>query len=144
MPGEGNTRFTRVIDLVQSEWHCCGISGPGDYQQTAWHSDPAHQLRLPLTCCSLADHGAQAFLEPRPLNRTLCQAHHQGETFKHSQVTGLSLAMESKRSFQGCKSQLENFVSQQLVIIVGMCLGASAANIVVLSVITFFWRNITS
>ena len=62
-------------------------------------------------------------------------------------LTGLSLDradLDSNGSFQGCKSQLESFVSQQLVIIVGMCLGASAADIVVLSVIAFFWSNITS
>ena len=151
MPGAEATLFTRVVDLVQSEFQCCGVSGPGDYQHTAWqtgrdHSDPDHQLRLPLTCCSLADHGAQAFLEPSPLNTTLCQTDLQGGRFKHSQVSNSreTKLTQSNRSFQGCKSQLERFVSQQLVIIVGMCLGASAANIVVLSVMAFFWKNISS
>ena len=93
----GGEFFTRVVDMVQSEWECCGISGPSDYDKTAWQtgqadSDPVHQLRLPLTCCSLAHHGAQAFLEPRPLNRTLCQADHQEERFKHSQVSQRNLS----------------------------------------------------
>ena len=83
----GGEMLTRVLDLVQSDLQCCGISGPGDYEKTAWQAGrDSSQLRLPLTCCSLAHHGAGAFLEPSPLNITLCQAQHQ-ETFKHSQVS---------------------------------------------------------
>ena len=88
----GGEMLTRVLDLVQSELECCGISGPGDYENTAWQegsdrSDPGmSQLRFPLTCCSLTNHGAGAFLDPSPLNITLCQAQHQ-ERFRHSQVS---------------------------------------------------------
>ena len=99
----GGEFFTRVVDMVQSQFQCCGISGPGDFRQTAWQSgrdqsESDNQLRLPLTCCSLTDHGAEAFLEPRPLNTTLCQADHQadhqGERFKHSQVSVVSVVKQ--------------------------------------------------
>ena len=88
----GGEMLTRVLDMVQSQLQCCGISGPGDYEDTAWQAgrdqadDGRDQLRLPLTCCSLANHGAQDFLDPRPLNITLCQSDKQQERFRHSQV----------------------------------------------------------
>ena len=34
----GGEMLTRVLDLVQSELQCCGISGPGDYEDTAWQA----------------------------------------------------------------------------------------------------------
>ena len=149
----GGEELTRVVDLLQSDLQCCGVSGPADYARTDWQaggdSEEAERLRLPLTCCALADQqrGAEgdAFLDPRPLNLTLCQSQSQ-DRFRHSKVefweSDKTKIHSYNWTFQGCKPLVENYVSQELVIIVGMSLGPSVANVIVLSVTAFFWRNI--
>ena len=86
-----------------------------------------------------------AFLDPRPLNLTLCQSQSQ-DRFRHSKVefweSDKTKIDSYNWTFQGCKPLVENYVSQELVIIVGMSLGPSVANVIVLSVTAFFWRNI--
>ena len=50
----GGEELTRVVDLLQSDLQCCGVSGPADYARTDWQtagdSEEAERLKLPLTC----------------------------------------------------------------------------------------------
>ena len=84
----GGEELTRVVDLVQTELECCGVTGPGDYAHSDWQADPHPSVRLPLTCCTLSPHhlGPQTFLQPSPLNRTLCQSQQPEDRFRHIKV----------------------------------------------------------
>ena len=81
----GGEELTRVVDLVQTEMECCGVSGPGDFAKTDWQEEKIEQtIRFPLTCCALSDH--HTFLQPSPLNTTLCQSDQPRDRFRHIKV----------------------------------------------------------
>lgn len=69
--------FTRAIDLAQTEFHCCGVTGPQDYSGTAWQREvngADSSLKLPLTCCALnSTTSKQIFLDPFPTDLDKCQ-----------------------------------------------------------------------
>lgn len=94
-------------DAVQNELKCCGGIGPNDYDNSTWQdaqTDP--QIKIPTSCCTLADNG-------NPLEKASCQAK-QGLTNYHS---------------EGCKEKLKSWVEDHSVILIGVGCGIAALQI---------------
>lgn len=109
---------TEAFDFAQTKFRCCGIFGPGDYEESAWKlEDLGKGDEVSKTCCLLLndDH-----LDPRPANTTRCQSASPTEnlTFRHQ---------------QGCLQKLEEFVKKTSILLVG--LGCGMASLQVLGMI---------
>lgn len=74
----GNEEFTSAVDLAQTQFKCCGISSNINYDTSLWQLQGYAQkdLIVPLTCCELENYPEEreAYLDPKPLNLTLCQS----------------------------------------------------------------------
>ncbi|KAJ9583056.1 hypothetical protein L9F63_022598 [Diploptera punctata] len=94
----GKDQFTAAVDLAQTVFQCCGMSGSIDYDVSWWRLRDLGQpdLFLPLSCCVLSNHpeDSKAFLDPHPANLTACQSLDQG-------------LYQSTRHTEGCFIQLE-------------------------------------
>jgi len=117
----GGEKMTSLMDLIQTRLHCCGVSSPSDYKKSHWQQTESNAERLivPLTCCRLIDESD--IRNPRPLNTEKCQ--------DTSEVTS------RYRHDQGCKNYLVDIASQELLLIVGMCLVACLVIMVTTSII---------
>ncbi|PSN31531.1 hypothetical protein C0J52_21281 [Blattella germanica] len=94
----GKDQFTAAIDLAQTIFQCCGISGSIDYDVSWWRLRDLGQpeLFIPRSCCVLSNSkdDTKAFLDPHPVNMTACQSVDQG-------------LYQSARHTEGCFIQLE-------------------------------------
>ncbi|XP_017777431.1 PREDICTED: tetraspanin-11 [Nicrophorus vespilloides] len=101
----GQEQFTAAIDLAQTLFSCCGITSGGEYDTSSWRLESlGPRLKVPLTCCKLDNlHHPSAYLDPRPINTSLCQAVEveQQQGFRHS---------------DGCSLHLEDWFKQQYII----------------------------
>ncbi|KAK4883014.1 hypothetical protein RN001_006333 [Aquatica leii] len=102
----GQEQFTAAIDLTQTKFNCCGISSANEYDTSLWRlqSLGPNKFAVPLTCCILNNfRDAQAYLNPIPINSTLCQAL---ESTRH----------EGLRNNKGCIEELEKWYKEQYII----------------------------
>ncbi|KAF2881390.1 hypothetical protein ILUMI_24788 [Ignelater luminosus] len=102
----GQEQFTAAIDLAQSTFNCCGIVTANEYDTSLWRLQALgpNKLAVPLTCCVLENiDQAKAYLNPNPLNSTLCQAL---EPMRH----------EGLRHKKGCMDSLEQWYKEQYII----------------------------
>ncbi|XP_039295308.1 tetraspanin-11 isoform X2 [Nilaparvata lugens] len=99
----GREQFTAAVDLVQTKFECCGVQGAGDYSTTWWRLRElaAPDLLVPLSCCIQSDAREKSFLDPAPLNKTMCQ---------DAQAENNELA----RFSQGCLTHLQEWLSHEL------------------------------
>ncbi|XP_066138366.1 CD151 antigen [Euwallacea fornicatus] len=101
----GQEQFTAAVDLVQSSFNCCGINTANEYDTSLWRLQGLGQpLAIPLSCCVLKNrHEDRFYLNPVPVNSTLCQAlerqSHQG--YRH---------------IVGCQEPLDGWFRQHYVV----------------------------
>ncbi|XP_026686000.1 tetraspanin-11-like [Diaphorina citri] len=72
----GREQYTAAIDLAQTKFECCGINSGKDFMTSWWRLRElaAPNLLVPLSCCHPDPKNPdQSFLDPQPLNETLCQ-----------------------------------------------------------------------
>ena len=99
----GGEDFTSIVDLVQTHFHCCGVTDHYNYSnvsinfiykvsqdcsnhylhQTTWRAQiqrgqdlgqSRKLVNVPLTCCVLQNnHQDHVFLDPVPINHEKCQ-----------------------------------------------------------------------
>lgn len=70
-------QFTAAMDLAQTIFECCAINTAINYDTSLWklQSLGKKELTVPLTCCRLQNrYEFSAYLDPIPMNLTLCQA----------------------------------------------------------------------
>ncbi|XP_018914644.2 CD151 antigen [Bemisia tabaci] len=85
----GKEQFTASIDLVQTRFECCGINSGNDFQASWWRlrelAPPS--LLVPLSCCVTNVTDPEAYLDPQPLDTSVCQKQHLEDyrEFRHSQ-----------------------------------------------------------
>lgn len=73
----GREQLTAAVDLAQTRFECCAINSDIDYDTSLWRlqSYGQREWTVPLTCCRIANaEDAVAFLDPQPVNMTLCQS----------------------------------------------------------------------
>ncbi|KAF5292757.1 hypothetical protein FQR65_LT11165 [Abscondita terminalis] len=102
----GQEQFTAAIDLTQTKFNCCGISSANEYDTSLWRLQALgpNKLAVPLTCCILSNfHEDQSYLNPNPINSSLCQAL---EFVRH----------EGLRHNKGCIEELEKWYKEQYII----------------------------
>lgn len=96
----GKEQFTAAVDLAQTIFQCCGMSGAVDYDVSWWRLRELGQpdLFVPRSCCLLsnAPDDLKAFLDPHPLNMSACQSLDQS-------------LYQMARHTEGCFAQLEGW-----------------------------------
>ncbi|KAK6637545.1 hypothetical protein RUM44_007967 [Polyplax serrata] len=74
----GRSQYTAAVDLAQTLLECCGMQSGSDYDGSMWwkrEQENSHNLRVPHSCCFLSNTDDEtAFLNPKPVNSSLCQA----------------------------------------------------------------------
>ncbi|XP_055310872.1 tetraspanin-11 isoform X2 [Sitodiplosis mosellana] len=73
----GKEQLTASIDLVQTHFKCCAISSNLDYDMSLWklQNYAKRDWVVPATCCILQNsHEKRSYLDPKPLNISLCQS----------------------------------------------------------------------
>ncbi|KAG8196428.1 hypothetical protein JTE90_009058 [Oedothorax gibbosus] len=102
---------TEAFDYAQTKFNCCGVYGPGDYEDSTWRSQDLGKGDLVAkTCCVLANSN---HLDPRPTNGTLCQSA-DSATYRHE---------------VGCLEKLEDFVRDTTMLLVAIGCGVAALEI---------------
>uniref|UniRef100_U5EX76 Putative tetraspanin n=1 Tax=Corethrella appendiculata TaxID=1370023 RepID=U5EX76_9DIPT len=99
----GQEQFTAAMDLAQTVFECCGINTSINYDTSYWKLQSLGQkeLTVPLTCCKLENKNEYlAYLDPKPLNLTQCQA-----LLVHDH--------ESSRYLDGCLYKIDNWYREQ-------------------------------
>lgn len=82
---------TCINNALNLQFNCCGIHSANEYDTSLWRLQGLGQpLAVPLTCCILKNrHEDRFYLNPVPINTTLCQAlekeTHQG--YRHTVVS---------------------------------------------------------
>ncbi|CAH0553130.1 unnamed protein product [Brassicogethes aeneus] len=104
----GQEQFTAAVDLAQTMFSCCGIESANEYDTSLWRLQSlGPSLAIPLTCCKLDNiNETRAYLNPHPINITLCQAleRNRHEGFRH---------------LEGCKEYLDQWYKEQYVVFLG-------------------------
>lgn len=93
----GNEHYTIAVDFAQTYLDCCAINDSINYDTSLWRLQRLgkKELTVPLTCCNLMnkfEHSFQSYLDPVPINTTLCQSLEPQEFSKsrHLEVTVLT------------------------------------------------------
>uniref|UniRef100_A0A182JWN9 Tetraspanin n=1 Tax=Anopheles christyi TaxID=43041 RepID=A0A182JWN9_9DIPT len=87
----GNEQFTAAMDLAQTIFECCAINTSINYDTSLWklQSLGKKELTVPLTCCKLVNRfDFTAYLDPAPINVTLCQALQTQDYEKYRHLDG--------------------------------------------------------
>ncbi|KAJ3666337.1 hypothetical protein Zmor_001786 [Zophobas morio] len=117
----GQEQFTAAIDLAQTLFNCCGVESANEYDTSLWRLQPlSPSLAIPLTCCKLENYNAsKAYLNPQPINKTLCQAL---EPNRH----------EGYRHLEGCNDHLQQWYRRHFLLFLGTGLAAVLVEFLVL------------
>ncbi|KAL1129866.1 hypothetical protein AAG570_012810 [Ranatra chinensis] len=69
----GKEQMTVAIDLIQTKFECCGALSGTEYSISWWNLKElaAPNLLVPFSCCVQGEN--KSYLDPSPLNNTLCQ-----------------------------------------------------------------------
>ncbi|CAH1126972.1 unnamed protein product [Ceutorhynchus assimilis] len=105
----GQDQFTAAVDLAQTTFNCCGINTANEYDTSLWRLQGLGQpLAIPLTCCILQNpKEINAYLNPMPVNASLCQALEQN---RH----------DGYRHIAGCQDRLDQWYRTHYVAFLGM------------------------
>lgn len=93
------------MDFAQTFFDCCGINDSINYDTSLWRLQKfgREDLSVPLTCCKLMNKfDENSFLDPQPVNSTLCQSL-QPQDFQKS------------RHLDGCLDKIENFHREHFI-----------------------------
>ncbi|XP_012279594.1 tetraspanin-17 [Orussus abietinus] len=130
----GREQFTAALDLAQTMFACCGINGSNNYGTSWWRLQEVgrRELVVPLSCCLLNNtYEVESFLNPQPMNLTLCQALNPAE---HQQA----------RHTTGCIEMIEKWTQDQAMIFLGVTLGVILVEIGALLSIVLVCTKATS
>ncbi|XP_050686778.1 CD151 antigen-like [Eriocheir sinensis] len=113
----GHETFTLAVDYVQYQLQCCGVGGPADWEESAWLLEGVggNGRAVPLTCCIL-HLSADAHVNPRPINSTLCQSDEP-------------LDQQLARHQQGCVGRVVGWVQAQSGLITGVGVGVGVLEV---------------
>ncbi|XP_024082518.1 tetraspanin-11 isoform X2 [Cimex lectularius] len=100
----GREHYTASVDMIQTMWDCCGVENGLEYSTSWWSlrelASPG--LVVPLSCC--IQHSSKSYLDPQPVNVTLCQDKNpEAHTFG--------------RHTEGCFMPLKTWLSQEVMLI---------------------------
>lgn len=74
------------------KFQCCGVDTANEYDTSLWVLQSlGPPLVVPLSCCKLTNpNETKAYLNPHPINKTLCQAleKNRHEDYRHTVVRG--------------------------------------------------------
>ncbi|RZC42491.1 tetraspanin-11 [Asbolus verrucosus] len=117
----GQEQFTAAIDLAQTLFNCCGVESANEYDTSLWRLQAlGASLAIPLTCCKLDNYNlSKAYLNPKPINSSLCQAL---ELNRH----------EGYRHLEGCNDHLQQWYREHYLIFLGIGLVAVLVEFLVL------------
>lgn len=92
-----------------SQFHCCGIDSANEYDTSLWRLQSlGPSLAVPLTCCRLINDNISqnAYLNPHPLNTSLCQTLEKNlhQNYRHT---------------EGCREHLEQWYKHHYLIFLG-------------------------
>ncbi|XP_035222235.1 CD151 antigen-like isoform X2 [Stegodyphus dumicola] len=107
---------TQAFDLAQTKFKCCGVRDPSDYQDSAWKQKTNSNVNVSPTCCVLRNAGQpEAYVNPQPINETLCQREDGlNQRFRHQ---------------TGCKYKLEAFLRDESMLFIAIGCGIAALEI---------------
>ncbi|XP_052861344.1 CD151 antigen [Anopheles cruzii] len=111
----GHEQFTAAMDLAQTIFECCSINTSINYDTSLWklQSLGKKELTVPLTCCKLENRFEfSAYLDPIPINSTLCQALQAHD-------------YEKSRHLDGCLHKIEVWYREQYFLF--LCAGLIVA-----------------
>ncbi|XP_054713114.1 CD151 antigen-like [Uloborus diversus] len=108
--------ITQAFDLAQTKFQCCGIRDPTDYEDSAWKRGSGAGRNVSPSCCVLRNAGQPgAYLNPQPLNESMCQRDDGSNArFRHQ---------------SGCKYKLEEFLKEQSMLFIAIGCGIAALEI---------------
>ncbi|EEZ98301.1 tetraspanin-18B [Tribolium castaneum] len=114
-------QFTAAIDLAQTLFNCCGVESANEYDTSLWRLQGlGANLAIPRSCCKLENcDDSKAYLDPKPINLTLCQAL---EPNRH----------EGYRHLEGCNDGLQQWYRQHYLVFLGIGLVAVLVEFLVL------------
>lgn len=118
----GKDQFTAAVDLLQTKMECCGMSDASDYESSWWYLRGLGQRNLvvPRSCCFLSNTvDPEAFLDPRPVNISICQSEEKS-TFNAARHT------------QGCSDKLEDWLRQHTAVFLASSLALGLVELSVL------------
>ncbi|KRT83664.1 Tetraspannin [Oryctes borbonicus] len=101
----GQEQFTAAVDLAQTLFKCCGVLSANEYDTSVWRLQSlGPPLAVPLTCCRLENlKSSNAYLDPNPVNNTLCQLSRKD-------------LQQGFRHVPGCSQHLEQWYKEQYII----------------------------
>ncbi|XP_035789020.1 CD151 antigen-like [Anopheles albimanus] len=111
----GHEQFTAAMDLAQTIFECCAINTSINYDTSLWklQSLGKKELTVPITCCKLQNrYEFSAYLDPIPVNATLCQALQAND-------------YEKSRHLDGCLHKIEVWYREQYFLF--LCAGLIVA-----------------
>lgn len=118
----GREQFTIAMDLAQVHFRCCGINSDINYDTSLWRLQSYGQRdwTVPLTCCKLQNKNERfAYLDPKPLNGSLCQALQKFD-------------YELARHTESCLNKIDAWYREQHVLFLGGSLIVSIVEFCVL------------
>lgn len=127
-------QFTVSVDYVQAHFKCCAINSHLDYDMSLWKLQNFGQRDwvVPQTCCLLKNQNEEgSYLDPKPLNITLCQS-----LIKHE--------FNRARYKENCFNMIIFWYNRYLSILVSAILFIAVLEIMVLSVIVLICTKIAS
>ncbi|XP_015906194.1 CD151 antigen-like [Parasteatoda tepidariorum] len=107
-------QFTQAVDFAQTKFNCCGVRDGGDYSDSIWKQRSEGRNVSP-TCCTLKNaKQADAYLNPQPLNESLCQKEDSNSQYRHQ---------------TGCKMKLEGFFRNESMLFIAIGCGVAVLEI---------------
>ncbi|GFQ90475.1 CD9 antigen [Trichonephila clavata] len=109
--------ITQAIDLAQTKFECCGVRDGSDYADSSWRRKLNDEKNVSPTCCVLRNAGQPgAYLDPQPLNESMCQKEQDGMNMRFRHQTG-------------CKIKLEEYLKEESMLFLGLGCIVSALEI---------------
>ncbi|KAG4066566.1 hypothetical protein HA402_007202 [Bradysia odoriphaga] len=99
----GKEQLTAAMDLAQTVFKCCAMNNNINYDTSLWRLQEYGQRDwvVPLTCCHLANrHDSGSYLDPIPINLTVCQSLERHE-------------YDKSRHTEGCLDKIDLWYRQQ-------------------------------
>ncbi|XP_030383185.1 tetraspanin-12 [Scaptodrosophila lebanonensis] len=108
----GQEQFTNAMDLAQTRFGCCGMSGAINYDTSLWRLQEYGQRNwaVPLSCCVLENAPDRlSYLDPKPANESQCQSLER-------------TSYERERYTESCLPHLDGWYREQYSVFLGASL----------------------
>ncbi|XP_076471729.1 tetraspanin-7-like [Babylonia areolata] len=121
--GESMNRFTRAVDIMQSELGCCGGDNPLDYTDSNWYrAIPEYRENMaPLSCCQdYHRYEGSASTNNRHNYCPIWQPFQPGQDKYYNE----------KIHREGCRTALVSFLEKYIVVVAGIVITAGVLQLV--------------